>query len=61
MTRSCAPSPRALADASSQGHAVVVADALTGRGAEIAEVLDADADLVDTLSHLRAFLLTPAA
>lgn len=53
--------PTRAADAPSHGDAVVVADALTGRGAEIAEVLDADADLVDALSHLRAFLLTPAA
>ena len=53
-------SPGATAGAPSQGEAVVVADALSGRGAEVGDVLDADADLVATLSHLRAFLLTPA-
>ena len=52
--------PTRAADASSHGHAVVVADALSGRGAEVADVLDVDADLAATLSHLRAFLLTPA-
>jgi uncharacterized protein (TIGR03083 family) len=55
----CAVPVRA-AGASSQGEAVVVADALSGRGAEVGDVLDVDADLVTTLSHLRAFLLSPA-
>ena len=52
--------PTRTAGVPSHGHAVVVADALSGRGAEIGDVLDVDADLVATLSHLRAFLLTPA-
>jgi uncharacterized protein (TIGR03083 family) len=52
--------PARGAGSSSQGEAVVVADALSGRGAEVGDVLAVDADLVTTLSHLRAFLLTPA-
>jgi hypothetical protein len=46
--------------APSRGEAVVVADALSGRGAEVGDVLDVDAELVAALSHLRAFLLTLA-
>jgi uncharacterized protein (TIGR03083 family) len=52
--------PTRPAGAPSHGDAVVVADALSGRGPEIGEVLDVEPDLVATLSHLRAFLLTPA-
>ena len=52
--------PTRAAGAQSHGSAVVVADALSGRGAEVGDVLDVDAELVARLSHLRAFLLTPA-
>lgn len=50
---------RSSASGAAQGNSLAVVDALSGRGPELAKVLDGPAEVVATLSHLRAFLLTP--
>jgi uncharacterized protein (TIGR03083 family) len=50
-----------LDDEPSQGDAIDVIDALAGRGVELTDVLDADADIVDALAQVGDFLRGQAA